>query len=279
MNINVFTFKPNAMKKIIPILSVSLLLVKPLIFHGQADTIIVYDIASHTIDTILPVSYDPSVLFAKTSSNIGTLGNQISLSTNPPTSNLFSGVNFSQLTKAADVFDLTAYPARTAVALRYYRGDSLKTGCSGILVSPNFVLSAGHCVYNYPGHIFSQFDSLKITPAYNNTNEQSGIPSSFAKRIYIFKTYYDQKHWDDISLIELTEPIGLQTGWVGIAYDTDPNNYLNKVFHKFSYPATTSLASPFTVYNGDTLYYNYGNISSAATYIDINSPEATGVRG
>lgn len=267
------------MQKITFILFIILFLLKPLKYKAQPDTIIVYDITSHTISTILPVTYNPAVLFAKTTSNIGTSGNQVLLNTNPPTSNLFSGVNFSQLVKAADVFDLTSYPSRTAVALRYYRADSLKTGCSGIMVSPNFVLSAGHCVFNYSNQAFSQFDSLKISPAYNNGIEQIGIPSSIAKRIYIFKTYYDKTNWDDISLIELTEPIGIQTGWVGIGYDTNPNNYLNKVFHKFSYPAANSPAGPLAFYNGDTLYYNYGYISSATTFIDINSPQAIGIPG
>lgn len=256
-----------------------LFLLMPFTFIGQPDTIMVYDIAQHQVNTILPITYNASAPFSKTSSNIGTLGNQVVLSTTPPTTNLFSGVNFCDLSKAADVFDLTAYPARTAVALRYYRGDSIETSCSGIIVSPNFVLSAGHCVYSYFNQSFSLFDSLKIAPVYNNASEQAGIPTSFAKRIYIFKTFYDKKGWDDIALIELSEPLGFQAGWVGMAYDTNPNNYLNKVFHKFSYPATTSSASPFRVYNGDTLYYNYGTISSAASYLDINSPQAVGIPG
>lgn len=246
---------------------------------SQPDTIIVYDVSSHTINTILPVTYNPSVTFSKTTSGIGSAGNQVMLSTTPPVTNLFSASGFSQLSRAADVFNLGTYPVRTAVALRYYKGDSVKTHCSGIIVSPNFVLSAGHCVYSYFNQSFSLFDSLKIAPAFNNATEQTGIPTSFAKRIYIFKTYYDKKGWDDIALIELAEPIGLETGWVGIGYDTDPNNYLNKVFHKFSYPAATSSTSPFRVYNGDTLYYNYGHITGATSYLEINSPEAIGIPG
>jgi hypothetical protein len=245
----------------------------------QPDTIVVYDIASHSTDIILPITSGSTAIFAKTGSFIGSLGNTVPLSQNPPTTNLFSGSDFCDITKASGYFNLASYPARTAVALRYYRGDSLKTGCSGIMISSSVVLTAGHCVYDYTNSMFSQFDSLKISPAYNNGADQPAIPVSMAKNIYIFKTFHDQANWDDIALIELKEPIGMETGWVGISYDTNSASYLNKVFHKFSYPSVADPFNPARVYNGDTLYYNYGYITMTSPYISINSPAATGVPG
>lgn len=246
-------------------------------FLRAQDTLIVYDIASQTIDTLLPVATGASVAFAKTSSSTGTMGNKATLSQVPPTTNLFSGSDFCDITKAANSFNLSSYPARTAVALRYYRGDSLKTGCSGILVSPSAVLTAGHCVYDYFTRSFSKFDSLKICPAYNNGMDHPALPVSMAKKIYIFKTYYHQSTSDDIALIQLEEPIGLQTGWVGIGYEANLNNYQNKVLHKFSYPCRDLFGN--RVFNGDTMYYNYGYINITSTYLGINSPAATGVQG
>ncbi len=251
------------------------LFLRPACLRAQ-DTLIVYDIASQTIDTILPVIGTPAA-FAKTSSSTGTMGNQAALSQVPPTTNLFSGSNFCDITKAANSFNLASYPVRTGVALRYYRGDSLKTGCSGMLVSPSAVLTAGHCVYDYFTRSFSKFDSLKICPAYNNGMDHPALPVSMAKKIYIFKTYYHQSTSDDIALIQLEEPIGLKTGWVGIGYESNPNNYLNKVFHKFSYPYRDPFGN--RVFNGDTMYYNYGYITTVSNYLGINSPAATGAQG
>lgn len=246
-------------------------------FLRAQDTLIVYDISSQTIDTLLPVAVGPPLGFAKTSSSTGTMGNKATLSQIPPTTNLFSGSDFCDITKAANSFNLASYPARTAVALRYYRGDSLKTGCSGMLVSPSAVLTAGHCVYNYAGRTFSTFDSLKICPAYNNGVDHPALPVSMAKKIYIFKTYYDRNTTDDIALIQLEEPIGLQTGWVGIGYEANLNNYQNKVLHKFSYPCRDPFGN--RVFNGDTMFYNYGYINITSGYLGINSPAATGAQG
>lgn len=251
------------------------LFLRPACLRAQ-DTLVVYDIASQAIDTILPVIGTPAA-FAKTSSSTGTMGNKVALSQVPPTTNLFSGSDFCDITKAANWFNLASYPARTAVALRYYRGDSLKTGCSGMLVSPSAVLTAGHCVYDYVSRTFSKFDSLKICPAYNNGVDHPALPVSMAKKIYIFKTYYDQRITDDIALIQLEKPIGFQTGWVGIGYESNLNNYQNKVLHKFSYPYRDPFGN--RVFNGDTMYYNYGYINITSNYLGINSTAATGAQG
>lgn len=256
--------------------SVMCLCLGPVCLRGQ-DTLIVYDIASHTIDTVLPLNPGSAVAFAKTNSSTGTMGNQVPLSQVPPITNLFSGSDFCDITRASNSFNLASYPARTAVALRYYRGDSLKTGCSGMLVSPSAVLTAGHCVYNYVSRSFSKFDSLKICPAYDNGSDHPALPVSMAAKIYIFKTYYDQSPLDDIALIQLTEPIGLQTGWVGIGYKSNPALYLNNVLHKFSYPYRDPFGN--RAFNGDTMYYNYGYINIASNYLGINSPAATGAQG
>lgn len=246
---------------------------------AQPDTVIVYNIASRSIDTILPAAAPTTATFAKTGSFTGSLGNKVALSLNPPTSNLFSGSNFCDITKASDHFNTSSYPARTAVALRYYRRGRMETGCSGIMVSPYVVLTASHCVYDAFSQSFSMSDSLKISPAFDNGSDQPGIPFSLAKRVYIFKTFYDKTFKNDIALIELKEPIGLQTGWVGIAYDSNPSYYLSKVFHKFSYPGDTNRYQPNRIYNGDTLYYNYGYIDTFPSFLGINSPAAFGVGG
>ncbi len=258
----------------ISILALIFLTVK---YKAQPDTMIVFDVLTHNIDTVLPVAFNQSTTFDKTASSLGTLSNPIALILTPPTSNLFNGSSFSALAKAASFFNINDYPVRTAVALRTYSNSISSRLCSGIMVAPRFVLSAGHCAC-FSGD-FKIYDSVQAIPAYNNGNIPSNIPTSMVKKIYIFKTYYDNTHWDDIALYELKQPIGIQTGWVGIGFNSLPNFITNKVFHKFSYPGAPQPSNPGIVYNGDTLYYNYGYINEIQDFYNINSTMAEGVPG
>ncbi|MBA3683367.1 MAG: T9SS type A sorting domain-containing protein [Bacteroidetes bacterium] len=246
-------------------------------FSAQPDTMIVFDLITHKIDTVLPVTFNQSITFAKTASAVGILGNQVALSSTPPTSNLFAGSDFSALAKAVSFFNINDYPIRTAVALRTYSNGISSRLCSGMMVAPGFVLSAGHCAC-ISGN-FKIYDSVQAIPAYNNGTIPTNIPSSMVKKTYIFKTYYDNTHWDDIALYELKQPIGIQTGWVGIGFNSAPNFITNKVFHKFSYPGAPQPSNPSMVYNGDTLYYNYGYIDETSGNYSINSSSAEGVPG
>jgi hypothetical protein len=246
---------------------------------AQPDTIIAYSINTQTIDTILPVTFNPNNTFDNTQSSVGSLGNQIPLSLTPPTTNLFSNTNFSDIARADLFFNVIDYPARTATRLFYYNNGILFGCCSGIMVSKDFVLTAGHCAYT----IFNQtwgYDSMLIVPAYNNGIFQPSLPVSVVEKVYIFKTFYDNNGWDDIALLQLIQPIGQQTGWIGMAFNTDTSFFTGRVFHKFSYPGTVNPFDTTKIYNGDTLYYNYGYINNLPPdNIGINGPQVQGIPG
>ncbi|MEI6765744.1 MAG: T9SS type A sorting domain-containing protein [Bacteroidota bacterium] len=245
---------------------------------AQPDTIIVYNINTVTIDTVLPVWVNPTLTFNKTESAIGSLGNQVSLDLSPPTTNLFSNSSFSDLARAELFFNVTDYPIRTATRLFYYKNGVLSGCCSGMMVGENFVLTAGHCAYNYTDQIFG-YDSILIAPAYDNASIQPSLPTSVVEKVYLFKTFYDKKFFDDIALLQLRQPIGQQIGWIGMAFNSDTSFINGKVFHKLSYPGVTSPFDTSKHYNGDTLYYNYGYINNLNTQLGINSPQARGIPG
>ena len=92
--------------------------------------------------------------------------------------------------------------------------------------------------------------------------------------------YYDGNFIQDFALMQLDEPLGDETGWVGMAFNADSAYFHNKVFHKFSYPAIVSPYDPTRIYNGDTMYYNYGYINADdADWLKIVSPEAKAIPG
>lgn len=227
------------------------------------DTIIVYDILAQTTTKIAPVPYDSSQTFDHTSFSIGNLGNPTILPTLPPTNNLFPNSDFSRLERAELFHDLTDYPIRTAVALQSYSADTTSgTGCSGILVGPDLVLTSAHCLRRIGSNSTWRSDSIFIAPAYDNGQLHANFPSSWVKKIYLFQENYNGSIRHETALLQLKEPIGLDLGWLGIAYSSDFDYFENKVFHKLSYPAIQDHIDTSKIYNGDTLYYNYGYIDT-----------------
>jgi hypothetical protein len=174
--------------------------------------------------------------------------------------------------------NVSTYPFRTAIKLFGWKNDSLQHNCSGILISENFVLTSAHCLYSISlqGWLY---DSLLVYPAYDNGVPNAQLPGSTVEKIYIFKSYFNNSSSDDIALLKLNEPVGQQIGWIGIAFSDDSSYFSDKVFHKLSYPSAPNPLNPSLVYNGDTLYYNYGEIDLIGPFLGLNSSSAIGIQG
>ena len=258
---------------------ISLLFLAGIGGFGQPDTIIVYDVPTQTIDTILAVSFDTTATFDNTPSSIGSFGSQVPLSLTPPIVNLFSGSNFSDIERAELFHTVTDYPIRTAIKLFGWLNDTLGHGCSAIMVGENLVLTAAHCIQSLTTQDWI-FDSILVAPAYDNGTIQPTLPTSMVDKYYVFKSFYYHTAFDDIALLQLRQPIGQQIGWAGIAFSSDTSYFSGKVFHKFSYPNVVSPFDSTKVYNGDTLYYNYGYIEIVpSNNLGVNSLEALGIPG
>ncbi len=250
--------------------------------QAQVDTILVYDIASQNTGTVLPIAFNPTVTSDFTSSYIGSMGGSAApLSQLAPTSNLFSGSNFSRLAWASNFFNLTDYPMRTVVRLHSFYSDSLDAICTGMIVAPCLVLTSAICMCKYTptSRAVRDFDSIRVDPAYNAGAPQPGLLSTYAKKIYVFKKHVDLALWDDMVLLELEQPIGLQTGWTGIGFNSNTNFTSGNVYHKFSYPASYQYNDSSIYYNGDTLFYNYGSIVDNPNNLVIPSTQAVGIVG
>jgi hypothetical protein len=246
---------------------------------AQTDTIISFDFKTHRIDTVYAPVFDTSLSFDYTLPDPGIPGNLNVVELSPPKTNLFRGSAFSDISRADALFDLTEYPSRCAVKLHVYLMDKLNSGCSGIMIGENFVLTAAHCLYD-AGKQRWLYDSIRVAPAFNNGVIDYCLPLSMVDKCFIPKTFYDNGAWDDIALLRLRKAIGAQTGWVGLAFASDPEFFDGKVFHKFSYPAVASLIDSCRLFNGDTLYYNSGLIDVLSDYsLGINSPAAVAIPG
>lgn len=227
--------------------------------NAQENRLVSLDLLNGTIDTLAYVDFDRGIRAENTDFYIGNYSNTIiPLDISTPKEHLPNPMaKFTYKQRATDYFDLSEFPVRTSIQLLRMVNGEFRKKCSGSLISPKHVLTACHCIVNTQTGSFLQ-DSLFVAPVLDNGEFSSKFKASQVSKIYKFE-YSGLSN--DLALLELSEPIGSQTGWLGIGFDNDSKVFDDGVFYKFSYPATTWTEVDPHSYNGDTLYFNYGHVS------------------
>ncbi|HXL69181.1 MAG TPA: serine protease [Xanthobacteraceae bacterium] len=105
------------------------------------------------------------------------------------------------------VTDTTVFPFR---AMGY-----LGTGCSGTLVGPRHVLTAGHCVYNTKTDKW--YENVDFWPGQNGEESPYGRVA-WKRTVSVQGWTRDHEPGYDYGMVILQEDVGRQVGWLGFGY-------------------------------------------------------------
>ena len=249
-----------------------------LAFHTQAQDlskpVYIYDFKTGLLDSMIQVEYDSLVQADHTDFYIGGFNSSLEfLESEFPVVNTLLESQFTFKEKAASQFDLTNYPLRTSVKLFAVDEGEPEHRCSGSFISSKHILTAAHCLLDLNTNILSN-DSFFVCPIYDNGAFSLDFDCSAVSKLYFIKDW-NITEGEDIAVLELEESIGFSTGWIGIGFEKSESALMNNIYYKFSYPGESSISE---LYNGDTLYYSYGEANFFTDY-DIGIMGGQGIPG
>lgn len=242
----------------------NLVFVFTLFFHlslfAQKPLCYIYDRNTLKLDSIVSFEYDKSIVSDRT--NYKAVTDIQYLYEAIDTFKTHNESDFTLKYKVAEHFDINKFPLTAAIKTLTIKNEQIKGHCSAIMVSPKHILTAAHCHSTFGNQVgphlqlLNQDSTFFACPAFDGSLNQNFDCSNISK-LYIF-------NYADIALLELEDPIGYQTGWVGTEFDTEID-LKTSYFYNFSYPGPVRY--PITlldssIYNGDTLYFKMGNATS-----------------
>ncbi|RVI63899.1 protease [Sinorhizobium meliloti] len=120
-------------------------------------------------------------------------------------------------TRAA-VVDTKSFPARAIVQILFRDNTGTQRLCSGTMVSPDTILTAGHCVHSgtTTGQPYSNF---RIIPGRNKSAAPFGRckgRQAFVLSGWVTSLTPEEGRYYDLGAIKLDCEVGTATGWIGV---------------------------------------------------------------
>lgn len=226
--------------------------------YGQNPIIYIHDLENGTLDSIVSYPIDTTLSSGQTNYYEGIHSSNIApLSDVFPTLNTFPQSEFTRKRRVALDYSTDDFPIRAAVKTFGVENGELSGQCSGAMISRKHVLTATHCQLTGGTNDLMR-DTILVCPAYDDGLEHPDFGCVRVNKVYFIKNW---NFHQDFAVLELSEDIGYETGWMGVGFEEDSATVVNRMHYKFSYPAAYEPFLDSNVYNGDTMYYSYGKLN------------------
>lgn len=150
-----------------------------------------------------------------------------------------------------------AFPWSTQVRM-FFTQAGLNYVCSGTMIDPKYVITAGHCVHQGSGGAWST--NVSVAPAWDGDNGAFG--SSSATSLGSFTGWTVSGSYDgDMGFVRLARPVGFLTGWLGTFYNSSNSFWSGTTFNMAGYPGGCFAGAP------NRLYYGAGTWNTVGTNV------------
>lgn len=155
----------------------------------------------------------------------------------------------------------------------------IEVGCTGTIIGPSQILTAGHCVYNVDKKQW--YENLDFFPGRVSETELPFGKVTW-KKVFVQEEFLESGDTAyDFAVIELASPIGNQLGWSGMKVLPE-SEYTNRV-RITGYPGDKPAGTMWTVtcpssVEGTTINYlcdTYGGMSGSGVYSINPDPNQT----
>jgi len=135
--------------------------------------------------------------------------------------------------------------------------------CSGTLVDAKTMFTAGHCVHEGNGGLFST--NVTLSPAWDGDDDGFGSASSID--LYTYSGWSDSGNRDwDIGFVVFDRPVGFLTGWMGYGFDNDDSFFSGSTFNFAAYPGCNNGCFCNFANCPNQLYYGNGGFDTVTNF-------------